>query len=103
MQDWTLIYYAAEPNECIMIMALSICLSTTLDLYRLENIEMIKQTQTGYISNRLKALAKELNIPVTVLSQLSREIEKRPIEQRMPNLSDLRHSGDIEQDADLIM
>ena len=62
-----------------------------------------KTNSTGYISNRLKALAKELNIPVTVLSQLSREIEKRPIEQRMPTLSDLRNSGDIEQDADLIM
>lgn len=61
-----------------------------------------KTNQTGYISNRLKSLAKEMNIPVIALSQLSRDIEKRPINQRMPMLSDLRNSGDLEQDADSI-
>lgn len=59
-----------------------------------------RQQEIADISSGIKALAKELNIPVIVLAQLNREIEKD--RNRKPRLSDLRESGAIEQDADLV-
>jgi replicative DNA helicase len=79
-----------------------------LDLVAVDYLQLMavsaKESRTqalGEISRGLKQLARELNIPVVLLSQLSREVDKRP--DKRPLMSDLRDSGEIEQDADVIL
>jgi len=72
-----------------------------LQLMRADDPRANRVEQVGQMSRGLKILARELNIPVIAISQLSRAPEQRP--DKRPILSDLRESGQIEQDADLVM
>jgi replicative DNA helicase len=61
-----------------------------------------REQEVSRISRALKNLAQELDVPIIALSQMSREVEKRTGTQRKPQLSDLRESGSLEQDADVV-
>jgi replicative DNA helicase len=62
-----------------------------------------RHPEISFISAHLKELAKDLSIPVIALCQLSRDLEKRPVAKQRPILPDLKESGDLEQDGDVIM
>ncbi len=82
-----------------------------LDLIVIDYVQLVTGDKVGgndnrvqevtYITQTLKALAKELSVPVIALAQLSRQVENR--EDKKPQLADLRESGSIEQDADVVM
>jgi replicative DNA helicase len=100
----------AMPMSLIATRARRLKRQGKLDLLAIDHLDLVKPSQRyagnkvyelGEITAAAKALAKELKIPVVLLCQLSREVEKR--EDKRPMLSDLRSSGSIEQDADAVI
>jgi replicative DNA helicase len=74
-----------------------------LQLIKLENSNKSTNDLVGKISAGLKALAKELDLPIIVLSQLNREVENKAGTDKRPRLHHLRDSGNLEQDADMVI
>jgi len=99
---------ALSPNE-IMSRCRRLKNREGLDLIVIDYLQLMqvkgktenRATEISEISRNLKAMAKELDVPVIALSQLNRSLEQRP--NKRPVMSDLRESGAIEQDADLII
>jgi len=89
--------YAEHGLDLIIIDYMQLMTGSSGSTGRNEN----RQQEISYISRSLKSLARELNVPVIALSQLSRAVEART--DKRPMLSDLRESGSIEQDADVVL
>lgn len=95
----------------VILMAKSAHATIGIDLLIVDYLQLIENAkrdsnrvqEISSISRRLKTLARELDIPIIALAQLNRSIELRPKGQQTPVLSDLRDSGSIEQDADIVI
>jgi replicative DNA helicase len=88
-------------NQCQDQGGLGLIVLDYLQLMRTDSRYDSRVTAVGELSRGLKILARELEVPVIAISQLSRAVEQRP--DKRPMLSDLRESGNLEQDADLVM
>lgn len=97
----TISQVAARARRLKRTNQLSVLIVDYLQLLRPASAKDSRVNEVSEITQGLKAIAKELDIPVIALSQLSRQVESR--EDKRPQLSDLRESGSIEQDADVVM
>lgn len=93
---------SARARRMVMLKSIKLLMIDYLQLIPSGRRATNRQEGVSAISNGVKALAKELKIPVIVLSQLNREVDKDK-QGREPRLSDLRESGSIEQDADVVV
>lgn len=96
----TLMEVRARTRRWVKQYGVKLILIDYLQLMEADQAKRSRAEEVGTISKGIKRMAKELNIPVIVLAQLNREIEKD--KNRKPQLSDLRESGDVEQDADVV-
>lgn len=107
------IYIEDKPNMTILEIESrlrQLIQNSKIKLVVIDYLQLIESTshnsnrvqEVAKISRKLKIMARELNIPIIAIAQLSRKIEERKAEDRQPMLSDLRESGSIEQDADLV-
>lgn len=92
---------AARARRLQRTQGLDLLIIDYLQLVTTANASAGRVQEVSQITQSLKALAKELNIPIIALSQLSRQVEQR--DDKRPQLSDLRESGSIEQDADVVL
>ena len=91
----------AKARRLQMELGLDLLIVDYLQLMRLSEKSDRRDLEIAEISKSLKALARELQIPVIALSQLNRQLEMR--DDKRPRLADLRESGALEQDADLVL
>lgn len=121
--EWSALYHAidtinesglelVEASYCSLVKLTQLCYTAKqkygLDFVVIDYLGLLQGTpkqdiyaETGEISHYLKCLAKELNVPILALCQLNRKVEDRANKQ--PNLADLRNSGNLEQDADVVL
>ncbi len=97
----TVLELRAKARRLLAEHGLGLVIIDYLQLMRGRERRERREQEISEISSSLKAMAKELNVPVVALSQLNRRVEERP--DKRPQLSDLRESGAIEQDADVIV
>ena len=101
--DLTVLEMRAKARRLKAEVDLGLIVVDYLQLIRGHRRAESRQQEITHISSSLKSLAKELGIPVMALSQLSRAVEQREKKDKRPILSDLRESGAIEQDADVVL
>lgn len=95
--------FTAKARRLVQTLGVQLIIIDYLQLMTAKGFSGNREGEISYISRNLKAVAKELDIPIIALSQLSRKVEERAKAENRPMLSDLRESGAIEQDADMVM
>jgi len=105
------LYFDDSPNITVVEMKSKLRRMKNLSMVVIDYLQLMNSSKNinnrvqeiSEITRSLKLMAKELNVPVMLLSQLSRSIEQRDEKDKTPRLSDLRDSGSIEQDADVVI